>query len=83
MSKLLLASTIVAGFGGGLGDGSPGGTVPGWSFFVSVTLILFSLLRSTYSRDKSTKEKVIYSKHKEVEDEFIGNVWSIRIIYAI
>ena len=31
VSKLLLASTIVSGFGGGLRDGSPGGAVSGWS----------------------------------------------------
>jgi hypothetical protein len=28
-SKILLASTIVSGFGGGLWDGSPGGAVSG------------------------------------------------------
>jgi hypothetical protein len=36
VSKLLLASTIVSGFGGWLWDGSPGGTVSGWSFLQSL-----------------------------------------------
>jgi hypothetical protein len=32
VSKLLLASTIASGFGGGIWDGSPGGAVSGWLF---------------------------------------------------
>jgi hypothetical protein len=35
VSKLLLASAIVSGFGGCLWDGPPGGTVSGWSFLQS------------------------------------------------
>ena len=34
-SKLLLASTVVSGFGGCLWDGSPGGAVSGWSLLLS------------------------------------------------
>jgi hypothetical protein len=55
VSKLLLASAIVSGFGGYLRDRFPGGAVSGWSFlsiyapnFVSVTPsmgILFPLIR--------------------------------------
>ena len=36
VSKLLLASAIVSGFGGCLWDGSPGGAVSGWSFLQSL-----------------------------------------------
>ena len=36
VSKLLLASTIVSGFIGGLWDGSPSGTVSGWLLFQSL-----------------------------------------------
>jgi len=36
VSKILLASAIVSGFGGCLWDGSPGGTVSGWSFHQSL-----------------------------------------------
>jgi hypothetical protein len=36
VSKLLLASTIVCGFGGCLWDGSPDGVVSGWSFLQSL-----------------------------------------------
>ena len=36
VSKLLLASTIVCGFGGCLWDGSPSGAVSGWSFLQAV-----------------------------------------------
>ena len=35
VSKLMLASAIVSGFGGCLWDGSPGGPVSGWSFLQS------------------------------------------------
>jgi hypothetical protein len=38
VSKLLLASTIVSGFGGCLWNGSPGGAVSGWSFLQSQLL---------------------------------------------
>jgi cytochrome bd-type quinol oxidase subunit 2 len=58
VSMVLLASTIVSGFGGYLWDGSPGGAVSGWSVipsvsalnFVPVTpsmVILFPFLRQT------------------------------------
>jgi hypothetical protein len=36
VSKLLLASTIVSGFGGCLWNGPPGGAVSGWSFLQSL-----------------------------------------------
>ena len=36
VSKHLLASAIVSGFGGCLWDGSPGGAVSGWSFLQSL-----------------------------------------------
>ena len=36
VSRLLLASAIVSGFGGCLWDGSPGGAVSGWSFLQSL-----------------------------------------------
>jgi hypothetical protein len=36
VSKLLLASTIVPGFGGCLWDGSPGGAVSGWPLLQSL-----------------------------------------------
>ena len=36
VSKLLLASTIVSGFGGFLWGESPGGAVSGWSFLQSL-----------------------------------------------
>jgi hypothetical protein len=35
-SKILLAYTILSGFGGCLCDGSPGGAVSGWPFFQSL-----------------------------------------------
>jgi hypothetical protein len=45
VSKHLLTSTIVSGFGGCLWDGSPGGTVSGWPFLQSLlhTLYLYIL----------------------------------------
>jgi hypothetical protein len=36
VSKVLLASAIVSGFGGCLWDGSPGGAVSEWSFLQSL-----------------------------------------------
>jgi hypothetical protein len=36
VSKILLASAIVSGFGGCLWDGSPGGAVSGWPFLQSL-----------------------------------------------
>jgi hypothetical protein len=36
VSRFLLASAIVSGFGGCLWDGSPGGAVSGWSFLQSL-----------------------------------------------
>ena len=36
VSKHLLASTIVSGFGDCIWDGSPGGAVSGWSFLQSL-----------------------------------------------
>jgi hypothetical protein len=36
VSKLLLASAIVSGFGDCIRDGSPGGAVSGWSFLQSL-----------------------------------------------
>jgi hypothetical protein len=36
VSKILLATTIVSGFGGCLWDGSPSGAVSGWSFLQSL-----------------------------------------------
>jgi hypothetical protein len=36
VSKLLLASAVVSGFGGCLWDGSPGGAIFGWSFLQSL-----------------------------------------------
>jgi hypothetical protein len=42
ISKHLLASTIVSGFGNCIWDGSPGGTVSGWPFIQSL-LHTFSL----------------------------------------
>ena len=43
VSKLLLASTIVSGFGDCIWDGSPGGAVSGWPFLQSL-LHFFCLL---------------------------------------
>ena len=43
VSKHFLSSTIVSGFGDCIWDGSPDGTVPGWSFLQSLlhTLSLY------------------------------------------
>jgi hypothetical protein len=35
VSKIFLAYALVSGFGGCIWDGSPGGSVSGWSFFPS------------------------------------------------
>jgi hypothetical protein len=43
--SILLVSAIVSGFGGGLWDGSPGGAVSGWSFWMAKglsILLIFS-----------------------------------------
>jgi hypothetical protein len=48
VSKLLLASSIVSGFGVCIWDGSPGGTVSWWSFLQSL-LINFLMFLFTFS----------------------------------
>jgi hypothetical protein len=50
VSKLLLASTIVSGFGGCLWDGSPGWAVSGWTFLQPVPLGLNHQSKKTHGR---------------------------------
>jgi hypothetical protein len=61
VSKELLASMIVSGFGNCIGDGSPGGTVSGWPFlqFLIHTLTMYLLLG--YFDPPSKKDQSIHT----------------------
>ena len=76
VSKHLLASTIVSGFGNCIWDGSSGGAVSGWPFLQSLFLcnsfhwaILFPLLRGT--------------EVSILRSSFLRFMWSVNCILGI
>jgi hypothetical protein len=58
--KLLLASTIVSGFGDCIWDGSPGEAVSGWPFLQSL-LHIFLLLFSVYFSEGIVLKALVFN----------------------
>jgi hypothetical protein len=74
--KLLLASTIVSGFGGCIWDGSPGGAVSGWSFLQSLsTLCLCNSFHGYFTNTKSYRRLIsnIYKELKKLNSKKPNN----------
>jgi hypothetical protein len=62
ISKHLLASTIVSGFGNWIWDGSPGGAVSGWPFFFQSLLhTCFCISSHGYFVPPSKKDQSIHT----------------------
>jgi hypothetical protein len=77
VSKHLLASTIVSGFGNCIWDGSPCGTVTGWPFlqFLLQILCLYHLPLIPFLR--RTKVSTLWSSF------FLSFRWSVNCILGI